>query len=158
MSLLKPAAGGGVWHGTASRPSRDQRVDEQVTPLAAPPAAPQVRSGMDATYVDRKRFREYPLDGAMLYFQPANGVHVRVEVPATAAQRRRAPRVAMFGITNACNLACSFCSRDVARPSAWTVDTAAAVLRDLDAAGTLEVAYGAVSRSRSAGSPSWSPR
>jgi hypothetical protein len=97
---------------------------------------------MPVTPLDRQRFREHPLDGAMLYFQPARGVHVRVQGPATAAQRRRAPRVAMFGITNACNLACAFCSRDTARPSAWTVDAAASALRGLDAAGTLEVAYG----------------
>ncbi|HEY0478399.1 MAG TPA: radical SAM protein [Kofleriaceae bacterium] len=97
---------------------------------------------MSVAPLDRLRFREHPLDGAMLYFQPARGVHVRVQVPATAAHRRRAPRVAMFGITNVCNLACAFCSRDAARPSAWTVDTAAAALRGLDAAGTLEVAYG----------------
>ena len=78
----------------------------------------------------------------MLYFQPRTGVHVRVERAATAGLRRRAPRVAMFGITNACNLACEFCSRDAARASTWTVADAAAVLRGLHDAGTLEVAYG----------------
>nr|MBP6849410.1 radical SAM protein [Kofleriaceae bacterium] len=41
-----------------------------------------------------------------------------------------------------CNLACDFCSRDATRPSQWTVATAAAALRGLAAAGTLEVAYG----------------
>lgn len=92
--------------------------------------------------VDRRRFRLHPLDGAALYFQPATGVHVRVAVAATAPLRRLAPRVAMFGVTNACNLACAFCSRDVARPSAWTVATAVAALRGLHDAGTLEVAYG----------------
>jgi hypothetical protein len=91
---------------------------------------------------DRHAFREHPLDGAMLYFQPRTGVHVRVERAATAGLRRRAPRVAMFGITNACNLACEFCSRDAARGSTWTVGDAAAVLRGLHDAGTLEVAYG----------------
>lgn len=90
----------------------------------------------------RSQFRAHALDGAQLYFQPASGVHVRVATAATAGLRRRAPRVAMFGITNACNLACDFCSRDVARPSAWTVATAAAALRGLHDAGTLEVAYG----------------
>ncbi|MDQ3364299.1 MAG: radical SAM protein [Myxococcota bacterium] len=90
----------------------------------------------------RQAFREFALDGALLYFHPATGVNVRVATAATQAVRRRAPRVAMFGITNACNLDCSFCSRDQRRPSAWTVTTAAAVLRDLAAAGTLEVAFG----------------
>ena len=32
----------------------------------------------------------------------------------------------MFGITNRCNLACDFCSRDTARESAWSVADAAA--------------------------------
>jgi hypothetical protein len=90
----------------------------------------------------RQAFRYHPLDGAALYFQPATGVHVRVETPATEPLRRHAPRVAMFGITNACNLACEFCSRDITRPSAWTVATAAAALSGLHDAGTLEVAYG----------------
>ncbi len=92
--------------------------------------------------LDRHAFRHHALDGAALYFQPATGVHLRVTTAATAGLRRTAPRVAMFGITNACNLACDFCSRDLARPSAWTVATAAAALRGLHDAGTLEVAYG----------------
>ena len=48
----------------------------------------------------------------------------------------------MFGITNRCNLACEFCSRDVGRESEWTVESAHAVLSGLAAAGTLEVAFG----------------
>jgi hypothetical protein len=91
---------------------------------------------------DRRAFRIHALDGAALYFQPTTGIQVRIATAATAALRRQAPRVAMFGITNACNLACAFCSRDLARPSTWTVATAAAALRGLHTAGTLEVAYG----------------
>lgn len=90
----------------------------------------------------RHTFRAHPLDGAMLYFHPATGTHVRVETAATRALQRQAPRVAMFGITNHCNLQCGFCSRDTDRPSAWTVASAAEVLRGLAAAGTLEVAFG----------------
>lgn len=78
----------------------------------------------------------------MLFFQPSTGTHVRVATEATRALRRHAPRVAMFGITNHCNLRCSFCSRDVTRASAWTVDSAHAVLAGLADAGTLEVAFG----------------
>jgi Radical SAM superfamily len=92
--------------------------------------------------IDRHAFRRHALDGAALYFQPSTGTHVRVATAATRASRRRAPRVAMFGITNACNLRCDFCSRDVTRKSAWTVASAAAALRGLHDAGTLEVAYG----------------
>ena len=78
----------------------------------------------------------------MLYFHPASGTHVRLASAATQEQRRAAPRVAMFGITNACNLACTFCSRDATRDSRWTVASAATMLRDLATAGTLEVAFG----------------
>jgi MoaA/NifB/PqqE/SkfB family radical SAM enzyme len=78
----------------------------------------------------------------MLYFQPATGTHVRVEAETTRGLRRSAPRVAMFGITNHCNLRCSFCSRDTTRASEWTGDSAYAVLAGLARAGTLEVAFG----------------
>ncbi len=95
-----------------------------------------------AAYVDRNAFRDHPLDGALLRFHPASGTHIRFENDMTRHLRRQAPRVVMFGITNKCNLSCDFCSRDVGRESAWTVQSAAAVLRDLSAAGTLEVAFG----------------
>jgi hypothetical protein len=95
-----------------------------------------------AGVVSRERFRAFPLDGALLFFQPATGRSLRVENARTRHLRRHAPRVVMFGITNRCNLRCSFCSRDTARDSAWTVETAAQTLRDLSAAGTLEVAFG----------------
>lgn len=87
-------------------------------------------------------FREHALDGAMLYFDRSTGTSVRVENERTTSFRRKAPRVVMFGITNACNLRCEFCSRDVQRRSAWTVDSAAEMLEGLAAAGTLEVAFG----------------
>lgn len=82
------------------------------------------------------------MDGAALFFRPSTGTHVRVESDATRGFRRRAPRVAMFGITNRCNLACAFCSRDVGRASEWTIASAYEVLAGLAAAGTLEVAFG----------------
>lgn len=90
----------------------------------------------------REQFRAFPLDGALLFFQPATGRSLRVENERTRALRRRAPRVAMFGITNSCNLRCEFCSRDTGRANVWTVETAAGALRGLAAAGTLEVAFG----------------
>lgn len=103
-------------------------------PHAPPSAALQAPS--------RARLRYYPLDGAALWFQPSTGLHLRAEGPALAHLRRAAPRAVMFGITNACNLRCGFCSRDVRRASEWDVASATAVLRGLDAAGTLEVAFG----------------
>ncbi|MGC4093798.1 MAG: radical SAM protein [Polyangiaceae bacterium] len=91
---------------------------------------------------DRAQFRRVPLDGAALYFHPASGTHVRVENASTRSLRRSAPRVVMFGITNACNFDCAYCSRDRARPSRWTHESALGVLQGLCAAGTLEVAFG----------------
>ncbi|MFO0740881.1 MAG: radical SAM protein [Labilithrix sp.] len=87
-------------------------------------------------------FRAHPLDGAMLYFEPRSGWNVRVENRWTGGLRRAAPRVVMFGITNACNLRCDFCSRDTSRASQWTVESAAEMLEALSRAGTLEVAFG----------------
>ena len=78
----------------------------------------------------------------MLYFHPDTGTHVRIENSSTRSLRRQAPRVAMFGITNRCNLACGFCSRDTGRASTWSVSSAVEVLQDLARAGTLEVAFG----------------
>lgn len=90
----------------------------------------------------RQLFRDYPLDGALLRFHPQSGTSIRIENAQTRHLQRVAPRVAMFGITNKCNLSCDFCSRDVQRESAWTLDSAAQVLQDLSAAGVLEVAFG----------------
>ncbi len=78
----------------------------------------------------------------MLYFDPRTGTNVRVETNRTRELRRVAPRVVMFGITNACNLDCAFCSRDSSHKSLWTLDAATRVLSDLARAGTLEVAFG----------------
>jgi hypothetical protein len=91
---------------------------------------------------DRNSFRRYDLDGAALWFHPASGTHVRCDAPATRHLRRSVPRVVMFGITNACNLACSYCSRDVGRPSTWTVESAGRFLEQLAGEGVLEVAFG----------------
>src|SRR4051812_26701663 len=90
----------------------------------------------------RERFRAFPLDGALLFFQPATGRSLRVENERTRGLRRQAPRVAMFGITNRCNLRCEFCSRDTLRANVWTTETATAALQGLASAGTLEVAFG----------------
>jgi MoaA/NifB/PqqE/SkfB family radical SAM enzyme len=86
--------------------------------------------------------RRYEADGALWLFDRETGLTAVCDGPETAHLRRRAPRVVQFGITNACNLTCGFCSRDLAAASAWTAETAFRVLADLCAAGTLEVAFG----------------
>ena len=57
-----------------------------------------------------------PLDGALLRFHRDSGTHVRIDADRFATLRQQAPRVVQFAITNRCNLACGFCSRDAAPP------------------------------------------
>jgi hypothetical protein len=87
-------------------------------------------------------WRPHALDGALLWFHRETGTNLRVDSPQTRHLKRRAPRLVLFGITNACNLACTFCSRDREARSEWTVDSAFDVLSGLARAGTLEVAFG----------------
>ncbi|QSQ18839.1 radical SAM protein [Pyxidicoccus parkwayensis] len=87
-------------------------------------------------------WRPHALDGALLWFHRRTGTNLRIDGPHTRHLRRRAPRLVLFGITNACNLTCSFCSRDREARSEWTVDSAFEVLAGLARAGTLEVAFG----------------
>jgi MoaA/NifB/PqqE/SkfB family radical SAM enzyme len=86
--------------------------------------------------------RRYALDGALLLFDRRTGLTAICDGPETAELRIRVPRVVQFAITNVCNLACTFCSRDLEATSAWTRDSAFALLRDLATRGTLEVAFG----------------
>jgi uncharacterized Fe-S cluster-containing radical SAM superfamily enzyme len=86
--------------------------------------------------------RSVPLDGARLLFDPRTGLNLRVEGPSTRGLVRTAPRVVLFGITNQCNLRCSFCSRDSSAPSEWTPDSAFEMLTGLAQRGVLEVAFG----------------
>jgi MoaA/NifB/PqqE/SkfB family radical SAM enzyme len=86
--------------------------------------------------------RRFPLDGALFLFDRRTGLSAICDGDETAHLRMRAPRVVQFAATNACNLACSFCSRDVEARSTWTAESAFSFLRDLDRAGTLEVAFG----------------
>jgi hypothetical protein len=87
-------------------------------------------------------FRRFALDGALLLFDRDTGLTAICDGEETAHLRMRAPRVVQFAITNACNLACAFCSRDASVRSQWTADEAFDLLRDLDDARTLEVAFG----------------
>ena len=97
---------------------------------------------MFRTSAVRERFREFPLDGGLLLFHPPTGTNIRLSGARVRGLRRAAPRVVMFGITNACNLGCEFCSRDVTSPSLWTVESAFSLLVGMERAGTLEVAFG----------------
>lgn len=86
--------------------------------------------------------RRFALDDALLLFDRRTGLTALCDGPETLGLRMRAPRVVQFAITNACNLACTFCSRDATAASGWSADEAFALLRDLDERGSLEVAFG----------------
>jgi MoaA/NifB/PqqE/SkfB family radical SAM enzyme len=88
------------------------------------------------------RLRRFPMRGALLLFDRDTGTNVLCDGDETAGLDLVAPRVVQFGITNRCNLACTFCSRDLDAASAWTVDSAFAMLAGLANAGVLEVAFG----------------
>ena len=86
--------------------------------------------------------RPFPMDGAVLLFDRDTGLNVLCDGPETAGLKAVAPRVVQFGITNHCNLACTFCSRDLGAESAWSLESAFATLAELAAGGVLEVAFG----------------
>lgn len=87
-------------------------------------------------------FRQFPLDGALLLFDRDSGLNVLFDGPETSHLSQLAPRAIQFGITNGCNLACSFCSRDLTAQSTWTFDDVLTMLSGLADAGVLEVAFG----------------
>jgi hypothetical protein len=87
-------------------------------------------------------FRPFPLEAALLLFDRETGTNILLDGPETATLRMLAPRSILFGITNRCNLACAFCSRDLQAESAWTPGEAFEILADLARAGALEVAFG----------------
>lgn len=86
--------------------------------------------------------RRVPWDSSLLLFDRETGWNALIESEATRDLRMLAPRAVQFGITNGCNLACTFCSRDLDARSTWTVESAFAILRDLSESGVLEVALG----------------
>lgn len=89
-----------------------------------------------------RHMRPYALDGALLLFDRDTGLNALLDGPETAHLVRRAPRVLQFALTNHCNLACTFCSREVDARSEWTLDGAATFLSEMAAHGVLEVAFG----------------
>jgi len=86
--------------------------------------------------------RTRSIEGALLAFDRRTGVSARVRGPATRPLRADVPRAVQIAVTNHCNLACGFCYRDQSNESAWTVDSLAGLLADLDRAGVVEVAFG----------------
>lgn len=89
-----------------------------------------------------RSWRSHPVDGALLWFDPRSGVRVRWDGPETRSLRSTAPRFVMVGLTDRCNLSCSFCSRERGRAERWTAEGAFELLSGLAWAGVLEVAFG----------------
>lgn len=86
--------------------------------------------------------RMHALDGGRLYFERESGVQVRLRGPAYASERRRAPAFVQIGLTNRCNMACSFCFRDKSLASTWTHAELLDWAKQLDALGVLELGFG----------------
>ncbi len=87
-------------------------------------------------------WRLHPLDGELLLFERDNGLNVLLEGEETQHLQRAAPRTLLIAVTNACNLACPFCYRDLASPSLWRYDSLLKFCQDADTWGVLEVAFG----------------
>jgi MoaA/NifB/PqqE/SkfB family radical SAM enzyme len=87
-------------------------------------------------------WRAHPLDGKLLLFDRQTGLNILLEGDEVAEQKRIAPRNLLIAVTNACNLSCPFCYRDLKSPSQWHYDSLMAFCRGADRWGVLEVAFG----------------
>lgn len=87
-------------------------------------------------------WRTHPLDGKLLLFERDTGLNILLEGEETAHLKRAAPRTLLLAITNACNMTCSFCYRDLDSRSLWRYDTLMQFCREADEWGVLEVACG----------------
>jgi MoaA/NifB/PqqE/SkfB family radical SAM enzyme len=84
----------------------------------------------------------HPLDGKLLLFERDTGLNALLEGEETAHLTRIAPRTLLVAITNACNLTCDFCYRDLENRSLWRYDTLLEFCRAVDEWGVLEMAFG----------------
>src|SRR5574337_1714143 len=87
-------------------------------------------------------WRAHPLDGKLLLFDRSTGLNVLLEGDETQHLRRIAPRTLLIAVTNACNLTCDFCYRNVHSRSIWRYDTLLEFCQAADKWGVLEVAFG----------------
>ena len=87
-------------------------------------------------------WRTHPMDGKLLLFERDTGLNALLEGDETAHLRRIAPRTLLVAITNACNLTCDFCYRDLENRSLWRYETLLDFCRAADEWGVLECAFG----------------
>lgn len=87
-------------------------------------------------------WREHALDGKLLLFDRDSGLNVLLEGEETAHYQRIAPRTLLIAITNACNLTCEFCYRDLESHSLWRYESLMEFCRAASEWGVLEIACG----------------
>jgi MoaA/NifB/PqqE/SkfB family radical SAM enzyme len=87
-------------------------------------------------------WRVHPLDGELLLFDRDSGLNVLLDGEETAHLRRVAPRTLLIAVTNACDLTCPFCYRDLQARSLWRYDSLLRFCQEADQWGVLEVAFG----------------
>ncbi|HEX3135281.1 MAG TPA: hypothetical protein VHX44_17070, partial [Planctomycetota bacterium] len=69
-------------------------------------------------------YRRFALDEGLLLFERETENNALCSGDETVGLRQVAPRALQFAITNRCNLACGFCSRDTGLTSQWTAESA----------------------------------
>jgi MoaA/NifB/PqqE/SkfB family radical SAM enzyme len=87
-------------------------------------------------------WRAHPLDGKLLLFDRDTGLNILLEGEETQHLSCLAPRTMLVAVTNACNMTCDFCYRDLDLHSLWRYDTLMDFCRAIDDWGVLEVAFG----------------
>jgi MoaA/NifB/PqqE/SkfB family radical SAM enzyme len=90
----------------------------------------------------RIAWRPHPMDGKLLLFDRDTGVNVLMDGDETRHFQRIAPRTLLIAVTNACNLTCEFCYRDLKSHSLWRYDSLLDFCQQADEWGVLEVAFG----------------
>jgi MoaA/NifB/PqqE/SkfB family radical SAM enzyme len=87
-------------------------------------------------------WRAHSLDRKLLLFDRDTGLNIQLEGEETQHLRRVAPRTLLVAITNACNMTCEFCYRDLELRSLWRYETLMDFCREIDEWGVLEIAFG----------------
>lgn len=87
-------------------------------------------------------WRPHPMDGKLLLFDRDTGLNILMDGDETRHFERIAPRTLLIAVTNACNLTCEFCYRDLKSHSLWRYDTLLEFCQQADEWGVLEVAFG----------------
>jgi MoaA/NifB/PqqE/SkfB family radical SAM enzyme len=115
-----------------------------MTAITTPISNPEVAAYLGYLPLELRQlmWRAHPLDGKLLLFDRDSGLNILLEGDETQHFQRAAPRTLLIAVTNACNLTCAFCYRDLKSRSEWRYDTLLRFCQDADHWGVLEVAFG----------------